>query len=154
MGNAELRSCLGNTYLPLKTSNEKSILKMFWGVFSIGEQPLHLFFFLGGGGSTFRGESVCFGERMLIFSSPKMFFKQNFTKLDQQTKHAFWVRFLVKEKEGFLSHLFLRNDPFQVLHPENLKLGKKLKDHFHPPLFLALQEQHTPLWEPQALNKN
>lgn len=47
--NAELRSCLGNTYLPLKTSNEKSILKMFWGVFSIGEQPLHLFFFWGGG---------------------------------------------------------------------------------------------------------
>lgn len=61
---------------------------------------------------------------MLFFWSPMIFFKQNLSELDQQTKHVFWGA-IPGERKKDLFDIFFRNDPFQVLHPENLKVGKK-----------------------------
>ena len=94
--------------------NKKSILKMLGVVFSIGEQPLHVFFW--GGGDILLDELLVSGRVMLVFSFSKDVFSSNIlSELDQRTMHAFWVRFLVKGRRICLM-FFLRNDPYTLLN--------------------------------------
>lgn len=86
-----------------------------------------------------------------------MFFKQDWSELDQQTKHGFLGRNSWWKEEGFvwlvffgmiLSKSYIPKIWLQIFFEEkNKKIVSILP-------FFALQEQHTPLWEPQALNKN